>query len=283
MILVTGATGTIGSEVVRLLAERGEPVRALTRDPARASVPYGVEVVRGDFDDPASLERAAAGAAALFLLSAPGPAVALHDRAMLAAARAAGVGRVVKVSAIGTGEADQAAVGSWHLPGEEAVRASGMAWTLLRPSSFASNALAWARSVRTGEPVPNMTGTGAVGVVDPRDVAAVAVEALVSAGHDGRAYTLTGPESLSVPEQTARLGRILGRAIGTVDVPPDVARAQLLGSGMDASFVEVVIDGNAFIRSGRGAVLTGEVERVLGRPPRAFDTWVDDHRDAFST
>ncbi|RII13776.1 NAD(P)H azoreductase [Streptomyces sp. YIM 130001] len=281
MILVTGATGTIGSEVVRLLAARGEQVRALTRDPARAKLPAGVDVVRGDFDDPVSLERAAAGATALFLLSAPGPSVSLHDRAMLAPARAAGTRRVVKLSAIGTDEPGGARVGAWHAPGEAAVQGSGMAWTLLRPSSFASNAVTWAGALRAGAPIPNLTGAGKQGVVDPRDVAAVAVEALTSAGHADRAYTLTGPELLSVPDQAVRLGDVLGRAVETVDVPLDVARQQLVDSGMDAAFADGVMDGSEFVRGGGGAVLTGEVEDVLGRPPGGFDAWVRDHRDVF--
>jgi uncharacterized protein YbjT (DUF2867 family) len=282
MILVTGASGTIGGEVVRLLAAKGEQVRAMIRSPNRAGVPAGVEVVRGDFDEPSSLEQSVAGATALFLLSAPGPSVSLHDQAMLGPARDAGVSRVVKVSSIGSGETGNARVGAWHRPGEQAVQASGMAWTLLRPAEFASNTLRWADPIRAGDPVPNMTGVGTLGVVDPRDVAAVAVESLISDGHEGQAYTLTGPELLSVPDRAVRLGQVLGRAVRTVEVPLDVAREQMLASGMNASFVDVVIDGLEFIRSGHGAVLTGDVERVLGRPPHGFDIWVQDHRDAFA-
>ncbi|OPG06744.1 hypothetical protein B1L11_32315 [Microbispora sp. GKU 823] len=126
MILVTGATGTIGSETVRLLAAMGERVRAMTRDPAAITPQPGVEVVRGDFGEPGSLARAADKAEALFLLSAPGPRLVEHDEAMLAAACAAGVGKVVKVSAIGTGQNTEAGVADWHLPGERAVQASGL-------------------------------------------------------------------------------------------------------------------------------------------------------------
>lgn len=132
MILITGATGTIGGEIARQLAATGERVRAMARDPARADVPVGTEVVRADFDDASSLEHAVDGASAVFLATAPGPAVPRHDAAMLAAARAAGVAKIVKLSAIGTtvaGEPDgpdgrgQVKVGAWHRPGEEAIRA----------------------------------------------------------------------------------------------------------------------------------------------------------------
>jgi len=273
MILVTGATGTIGNEVVRLLALRGEPVRAMTRNPSRLSGHAGVFPVAGDYDDPASLVRAAAGASTLFLLSAPGPTLAAHDGSMLDAARSAGVAKVVKLSAVGTVER----AGSWHRPGEHAVRASGMAWTILRPSGFASNALRWAAAIRAGTPVPNMTGAGAQGVVDPRDVAEVAVAALTGSEHDGHAYTLTGPELLSVPDQAACLAGVLGRPVGTVDVPIRVYREQLRAAGSDPSFA----DGVEFVRGGGNAVLTADVERVTGRPPRAFREWIVDHLDAF--
>lgn len=213
----------------------------------------------------------------LFLLSAPGPTLEAHDLAMLGAAR--GVRRIVKLSAIGTGERQ---VGGWHLPGERAVRASGLEWTLLRPSSFASNVLRWAGPIRAGEPVPNLTGTGAQGVIDPRDVAEVAVRALTSSDLAGEIHTLTGPEALSVPDQAARLGRLLGRTVATVDVPLDAARERMLASGMDPAFADAAVDGSAYVRDGHNATVTGDVERILGRPPRDFDTWVRDHRGAFA-
>ncbi len=278
MILITGATGTVGSGVVRLLAARGERIRALTREPARASVPAGVQVVRGDFGDRDSLETAADGVTALFLLSAPGPSLAAHDLAMLAAARTAGVRRVVKLSAIGTGEGR---VGSWHLPGERAVRESGLEWTLLRPSAFASNTLGWAAQIRTGEPVPNLMGTGAQGVIDPRDVAEVAVRALTTADLTGEVRTLTGPEPLSVPDQAARLEKVLGRTVTCVDVPLDTARRQMLAAGTDPAFADVVIDGAGYVHAGRNATITDDVEWILGRPPGNFDAWARDHRAAF--
>ncbi len=291
MILITGATGTVGGEVARQLAATGERVRAMTRDPSRADVPVGIEVVRADFDDASSLEHAVNGSSALFLATAPGPAIPRHDTAMLAAARAAGVAKIVKLSAIGTtvaGEPDgpdgrgQVKVGTWHRPGEEAIRTSGSAWTVLRPSDYASNTLRWAQAIHAGTPVANMTGTGAQGVIDPRDVAAVAAMVLTSPAWDGQVLTLTGPQALSVPDQARLLSRVLGRPVTTVDLPLDIARRQMLDSGMDPAFVEVAIDGRAFIAAGRNATVTDHVERVLGRPPRTFTTWATDHRHAFT-
>ncbi|MEV4035905.1 NAD(P)H-binding protein [Streptomyces umbrinus] len=297
MILITGATGTIGSEVVRQLAQRGEKVRALTRDPskartqARARVPDGtgaaagpeaeVEVVRGDYLDPASVDAAMAGASAVFLVGVLGPDDADRDRALVEQARAAGVRRVVKLSAIGTGDPAVGRVGSWHLPGEQAVRESELEWTILRPSAFASNTLSWAEPIRADEPVPNMTGDGLQGVIDPRDVSAVAVEALLSARHAGRTYTLTGTELLSVPGQAAVLADVLGRPIATEDLTPDESSARLTEWGMDAEYAEGVLAGSAYVRGGRNAVVTEEVRQVLGRPPRTYREWAVDHRVAF--
>lgn len=284
MILVTGATGTIGSVLVRLLAERGEPVRAMTRNPSGGNLPPGVEVVYGDFDKPASLEQAVAGASALFLLTAPGAAVGDHDTAMLEVARQAGVASAVKLSAIATGEIgpDGKVIGSWHIPGEQALQASGMAWTLLRPTSFASNTLSWAASISNGVPITNLTGTGRQGVIDPRDVAAVAAEVLTSAEHDGQTYTLTGPELLSVPDQVARLAQVLGHAIETVDVPLEEALQFLLASGMSQTFANGVVSGSAFVVVGRNAVVTDDVERILGHAPGSYQTWAQYHRAAFT-
>ncbi|MFF3511507.1 SDR family oxidoreductase [Streptomyces sp. NPDC002573] len=148
MILVTGATGTIGSEVVRQLVARGEKVRALTRDPANARVPGRVEAARGHHRDRASVDAALVGAEVAFLVGQFGPEDADNGRGLVAAARAAGVRRIVKLSAIGTGDPALGPIGTWHLPGEQAVRDSGLEWTILRPSAFASNTLAWAAAVR---------------------------------------------------------------------------------------------------------------------------------------
>ncbi|MEU4548472.1 SDR family oxidoreductase [Nonomuraea dietziae] len=278
MILITGATGTIGSEVLRQLAERGERVRPMARDLSKLSV----EGVRGDFADPGSLERALEGVDSVLLVTAFGKDLAQHDLALVEAARRAGIRKVVKISALGTGEStEENDVRSWHHPGEQALRDSGMAWTLLRPAGFASNALMWAQAVGEGRPIPNMTGDGGQGVVDPRDVAAVAVEALTGE-HDGRTYTLTGPEVISVPGQAEALGEVLGRDVETVPVPLEAAKEGMLASGMDPLIVEVFMTGSAFIAGGGAAVLSGDVEAVLGRAPRSFADWARDHKDAFA-
>jgi len=281
MILVTGATGTIGSEVVRQLAERGDTVRALTRDPARAQVPAGVDVVRGDYADAESLAAAMAGVDAAFLVGMLGPGKADSDAALVAAARRAGVRRVVKLSAIGTGDPSLGEFSTWHMSGEQAVRESGLEWTILRPSSFASNTLSWAEAVRAGEPVPNRLGDGRQGVIDPHDVAAVAVAALVSSQHSGNVYTLTGPELLSEPDQASMLAEALGRPVSLGEVSADAVRTHMRAHGLSDEYIDVVLRSSEFIRNGGNAIRTEDVRQVLGRAPRTYAQWVADHLAAF--
>ncbi|MET9270808.1 NAD(P)H-binding protein [Kribbella sp. NPDC003557] len=261
MILVTGATGTIGSELMKQLIARDVPVRGMTRQ----ALPG---LFQGDFEDPESLRKAIDGVEAVFLLSAPGPWVPAHDRALVAAAVDGGVRKIVKLSAIGS-----TGPGNWHAAGERAVRDSGLAWTILRPAGFASNALRWLPAIRSGQPIPNQTGAGRHAFVDPADVAAVAAEALVSSEHDGRIYTLTGPSPLSVPEQVAVLSDVLGTDLAVADVPLDVYAEHLRAAGVDEPVVAVALQGAELIRSGGEETVTDDVERVLGRPPRSFRKW----------
>lgn len=282
MILVTGASGTVGRQVVQLLRQGGYRARAMTRGRPGHALPPDVDVVRADFDDPDSLRRAVTGVRTVFLLTAPAAPTPDHDLALLAAAQSAHVTSVVKLSAIGTGERfGTVTVGAWHQAAEDAVRASGLAWTVLRPSSFASNCLHWASLIHAGKPVPNLTGEGKQGVIDPRDIAAVAVAALTDPAHAGMTYTLTGPELLRVSDQATQLAQVIGRPVVTADLPSTVARQQLLDSGMPSAAVDATIIGSAWARAGHNAILTDDVEKVLGRAPATFRSWAQRHREAF--
>ncbi|MBM2617710.1 NAD(P)H-binding protein [Actinoplanes sp. LDG1-06] len=258
MILVLGATGTTGSALVETLLARGREVTAVTRDPSKVAVRDGLAV-----------STSIVPAEAIYLVAPPGPEIVEHDRRYLEAARANGIGRVVKLSAIGTPETPvpDNQLGSWHQPGEEAVRRSGLVWTILRPTTFASNSLAWADDLRSGRPVPNFWGDGQQGVIDPADIAAVAAEALTGDDHDGQTYTLTGPELITVPEQVAILGEVIGGGATTKD--------------MDAGEIGVFAEGARFVREGRNAVLTDDVERILGRRPATFRAWAEANRARF--
>ncbi|TDD60467.1 NAD-dependent epimerase/dehydratase family protein [Kribbella antibiotica] len=269
MILVTGATGTIGSEVLRQLLAAGWPVRALTRSPEKLAG-TAADVVQGDFDDPDSLARAMDGVEAVFLLTVARPPSARHDETLL---KVAGDATIVKLSGIGAGEVfDGGTVGHWNLAAEQVIKERNGRWTILRPSSFATNVL-----TADGQPVINPTGDAQQGVIDPHDIAAVAVQALTRSGHDGQTYTLTGPELLSVPQQVSQLSEISGRPVPMLDVEPAELARQLAEYGEDPASIEAMLRGIGFARAGRNAVLTDDVERVLGRPAGSFANWARRH------
>jgi len=270
MILVTGATGTVGSHVVRLLEERDVPFRAMSR-----SGPF-----RADFTDPASLAHAVAGVDTVFLVTVPPTPSAAHDLALLTAAQAAGVAKIVKLSAIGSGtEFEGAVVGAWHQAAEEAIENSGLAWTFLRPPSFASNFLGYRELIGKNEPIPNILGTAQQAIVDPRDVSAVAVAALLSDTHNGQRYDLTGPELLTFADQAAILERVLHQPVKVTDVDAGIA---LSATGMPPEAVAAVTTGVSWARAGGAAYVTDHVSGVLGRPARTFEQWATDHREAFT-
>ncbi|WP_225802657.1 SDR family oxidoreductase [Streptomyces sp. NK15101] len=199
MILVTGATGNVGAEVVQALGRAGEPVRALVRRPA--DVP--AEQVVGDLDDPDSLAPALDGVRGVFLLPGHRDMPGLLDRM-----RRAGVERVVLLSSLATVATDTRNVLSEYMIGSEtAVRESGLAWTFLRPNAFMSNALRWLPQLRAGDVVRDAFGTVPVASVDPYDIAAVAVRALLDPGHEERVHPLSGPEPLLPAQRLAVLPR----------------------------------------------------------------------------
>ncbi|MFL6122991.1 NAD(P)H-binding protein [Actinophytocola sp.] len=275
MILVTGATGTIGSGVVQLLTERGVPFRAMSRNPV--DLP---NAVRADFTDPASLATALAEVDTVFLVTAPPTPSPAHDLALLDAAGEAGVTKIVKLSAIGTGEQFEGAVlGAAHLAAEQAIVDSGLAWTMLRPCGFASNFLAYRPLIDANEPIPDMLGPARQAVVDPRDVSAVAVEALLDDAHNGRRYDLTGPELVTFADQAAILERVLNRPVKTVTVD---AATQLAAAGMSTEAIAQVTTGVGWARAGGAAYVTEHVSGILGRPARSFEQWATDHQAAFS-
>lgn len=275
MILVTGATGTIGSHVVRLLTERDVPFRAMSRTPT--DLPNKVQA---DFTDPASLATAVTGVDTIFLVTVPPVPSPTHDLALLKAAKAAGVTKIVKLSAIGTGERlDGAVVGAWHLAAEQAIEDSGLAWTVLRPTSFASNFLQYRDLINANEPIPNMLGPAKQAVVDPRDVAEVAAATLVDDTHNGQRYDLTGPELLTFEDQAAILERVLNRQVKTVTVD---ARTHLETVGMPPESIEAVAIGTSWARAGGAAYVTDQVSRILSRPARGFEQWATDHQTHYN-
>lgn len=281
MILVTGATGTVGRAVVDQLRELGRPVRALTRRLETAALPDDIEVARGDLGEPATITAALAGVDRVFLLSA-GPEISVHDANLARAAADAGVEHIVKLSSGRAGD-DSATdpLPTWHRAGEQAVRASGIPWTMVRPLGFMSNALHWAATVRDRDTVYAPFAQGRVAVVDPEDIAAVAVRSLVEPGHTGQVYTLSGPQPLSPADQTEILGEVLGRPLRYVETAPDQARKALQRFGVADDMADAIMALRATALESFTSVVHPTVAAVTGRPPRTFRAWALAHRAAF--
>jgi uncharacterized protein YbjT (DUF2867 family) len=284
MILVTGATGTIGSELVRLLVDRGEPVRALVRDPARAAsvLPDRVQLFRGDLTDPASIDEAVLGSSKLFLLGPPDERlVELEANVIDAARRACCVEHVVKLSAIHADPASPARFCAWHGQSEQHVRDANLPHTFLRPNFFMQNTLGLAAGIREHGTIYQPSGGARGSYVDARDVAAVAAAALTRRGHAGQTYTLTGPEALSYADIAAILSRVAGKPVRFVDVPRDTAKPALVSTGMPEWLAEGVLELMDLMRAGKMDAVTDDVERVTGAKPRTYEQFARDHAAVF--
>lgn len=280
MIVVTGATGNVGRSLVRAMAEAGEPVTAVSRGTAPVNLPRGTRYVRADLAAPETLRPALDGAEALFLHDGGTGGVGLDPRAILDVARAAGVRRVVLLSSQGVvTRPESASHGGVMRAVEEAVRESGLAWTILRPGVFASNAYAWAESVRAERTVEAPFGDVGIPVIDPADIAEVVAVALRKDEHAGRAYELNGPAAVTPRQQAEAIGAALGEPVRFVELTRAEARARM-AAFMPEPSVETSL---AVLGEPRAAELrlSPDVEHVLGRAPRPFAEWARRNVEAF--
>ena len=280
-ILIIGATGHVGREVVSQLPASGMQVRAMARNPEASRLPPQIEVVRGDLTVPETLDGCLDGIDTVFLVwtaprTAVGPAlerIAKHAR------------RIVFLSApLKTAHPlfQQPNPGrDLALEIERMIETSGLHWTFLRPGMFAANALVWwAPQIRAGDVVrwPHLAAPTAP--IDERDIAAVAIRALCEDGHAGAEYVLTGPQSLIQFEQISTIGRVIGQSLRIEEISPDEARRELLPI-MPAPVVNMLL--NAWAAAiGQPAHVTSTVAEVTGTPARTFQEWVVDHAAEFS-
>ncbi|MEV4091352.1 NAD(P)H-binding protein [Streptosporangium saharense] len=275
-ILVTGATGVVGRQVVTELLRAGRAVRALTRRPASAALPGEVEMYEGDLERPESLREALTGAERLYLFPVPRTAAEV-----VALAVESGVRRIVDLSGAG---ADDAAFGDGYRVVERAVETSGLDWTHVRPGEFAGNWLDWAPSIRADRIVRRPYGGAVTRPTHEADVAAVAVAALLGEGHAGRTHTFAGPQALTVAEQAETIGRALGERVRFEEQDPVTAREQWIRDGYPADVVDWLF--GMWARSAHDPAPVDEdwaalVPRLTGRPARTFAEWATDHAAAF--
>lgn len=278
-ILVTGATGKVGREVVSGLLDADTDVRALARDPGSAGLPDGVEVVQGDLSRPGTLQTALDGIDAVFLLwpMANAAASAVVDEISSHARR------IVYLSSEGVrdgveGQTDP--ITQSHADMERLIEQYELGWTFLRPTGFASNTLGWAEGIRTEGIVRAPYGEASRSLIHERDIAAVAVRALSGDGHAGKRHVLSGPGALTQIEQAHTIGEAIGRPVRFEETPPEVARDELTAAFGDASFA----DGALGVWAGfvtRPEQVTSTVAEIIGRPARTFREWANDHAGDF--
>jgi len=272
MILITGATGVVGREAIRLLVDRGAQVAAVTRNP-RADLPAAAQVVHPD------QAQALDGVDAILLSPR---AVGAGVAGLLARAREADTTRVVVLSAMTVQyPAGYARFREQFQAVEDTAKDSGLHWTILRCADFAANTLAWAEQIRATGTVRGAYPQARTSTIDERDIAAVAADALSLPDHAGQTYLLTGPESLSQPEKVAAIGAAIGRDLSFVELAPDNIRRGMLAAGMPEDVPDRLLGSLADYAREPGPT-TDTVQRLLGRPARTYANWAAEHSAAFT-
>ncbi|MBN8639910.1 MAG: NAD(P)H-binding protein [Anaerolineae bacterium] len=273
MYLITGASGNVGRHIVAQLHAQGLAVRVLSRTPEKLSLPKAIAVMPGDLSQPDTLVPALEGVTTAFLFAVPNSAPGF-----VAAAKRAGVNRVVFLSSNGVedGIAQQRdPIAAFHAEIEQTLEASGLRWTMIRPSTFAANALQWQWSIRSAGRVSLPFTQAASAPVHEADIAAVAVQALINDRHAGARYQVTGPESLTQIEQIQILADVLGRPLEVDELAPDVARAHMV-QHVPVPIVDALF--TIWAQSvGKPAFVSDTVERVTGKPAHTFQQWAVDH------
>lgn len=284
MLLITGATGTVGSELIKQLSAGGVSARVLARNPDKAAalISQGMTVAAGDFDNADSLRRALDGVETAFLLAPFVPAMVDLQLAFIAAAREAGVRRVVKLSAMGTASDAPVALLRWHAAAEQALAESGMAYTILRPNGFMQNLLGMAGLISGQGIIPAPAADARISHIDVRDIGAAAATVLIHSGHEGKTYVLTGPAAITYEEMAADVSSAIGKTVAYVPITSEQFRDGLISTGMPAWMAEGLDELYALYRTGAGATVTNDVESLTGRPATPFAQFARDYAKALN-
>lgn len=282
MILITGASGNVGREVVKQALAVGLKIRATFQSPAvAAKAPAGLEGVIMDYAKPETIRPALRGVEKIFLVGPPERNLPALEANFIKEVRAAGPRHIVKLSALGGRES---MFPSGHRDSEENIEASGLPYTFLRPNGFMQNLVNYnAGTIRSQNAFYGCQGNGAVSVVDIRDIAAVAVIVLAATGHEGKSYGLTGGEALTNEQVAEKISRVAGRKINYVDLPAAELKRGILSAGTSEWSADALLDLQRFYREGKASLVTDDFERLTGRKPIAFDRFARDYAFAFQS
>lgn len=280
MIFVTGATGNVGSEIVRQLKAEGRPFRAgyTTERKAQAAREQGIDAALIDYDRPETLSVALKGIDRLFLVAGGGGNQTAREIGAVKAAKEAGVRHIVKLSVIGA-PGESYSFARIHRPVEKEIERSGLTWTFLRPNGFMQNfAVYQGATIRAQSAFYDALGDARISHVDVRDIARVAVKALTENGHEGKAYSLTGPEALTNARIAGIISAVAGREVRYVDLSAEQMREGLVGSGMPEAYADAMLDLLRFYRTeGETAGLSPDIRNLTGMDPIPFEKFAKDH------
>jgi uncharacterized protein YbjT (DUF2867 family) len=280
MILITGASGNVGREVVKQALAVGLTIRATFRSPKTAAkAPAGLDGVIMDYSKPETIRPALHGVEKILLVGPPVRDLPGLEANLIKEVRATGGKHIVKLSALGGRES---MFPSGHRDSEENIEASGLPYTFLRPNGFMQNLVNYnAGTIRSRNAFYGCQGNGAVSMVDIRDIAAVAVIVLAATGHEGKAYTLTGGEALTNGHVAEKISRVAGRKISYVDLTPAEFKKAILSAGAPEWSAEALLDLQRLYREGNASLVSDDVERLTGRKPITFDQFARDYAFAF--
>src|SRR5918992_23028 len=280
MILVTGASGNNGTELIKLLSGGGVTVRGMIRKrDGRTNAPLpGVEFATADFDDPTTIRRALDGVERAFLVTNSSERVEAQQLGFVEIARAAGVCNVVYLSQLHAAKDSPVRFLRYHAVVEDAISSSGMAFTILRPNLYMQGLLAFRSSIGSEGRFFAPIGEARVSIVDVRDIAAVAAAALTESGHEGKTYDITGPEALTHGEMASQLSDALGKQVTFVDIPERAMRNALVGFGFPEWQADGLIEDYAHYRRGEASTVSTAVRDVTGHPPRSFAAFARDYK-----
>ena len=280
MILITGASGNVGKEVLKQAVASGAKVRAAFQAANKAATaPSGVEIATVDYNQPETLRAALKGIDKVFLVGPPAQNLVALERKAVDTIKQAGGAHIVKLSAMG-GRA--AIYPRQHAESEDYIKSTGVPYTFLRPNGFMQNLVNYnAQTINTQNAFYGCQGEGKVSHIDLRDVAEVAVKALTEDRHQGKIYTLTGPRALTNAELAQILSDDLGREIRYVDLPAEQFKQALVGAGLPEWSANALLDLQQLYRNGGASAVTNDVEQVLGRRPNSFEQFSRDYKAAF--
>lgn len=287
MILVSGATGTVGRALVNELNSTNVPFRALVRDTAKAQEwkQDNVELVQGDFDDPESLQAALTGVERAFLLPpfVPLPGVKELQANFINAAKAVGVKHIVKLSVVGAALDSPASLVRGHAEGEKLLAESGLAWTNVRANGFDQNLFQNAATIKGNGQFYQPAGDAKISMVDVRDIAAVAAKVLTGQGHEGKTYDVTGPEAIDFNQVAADLSAAIGKPVQYIPISDEQFKQTMTSYGVPDWMVQYLDELYAAYRTGYGSEVSGDVATVTGRPAIRFAQFAQDFASAFKS